>query len=163
MKKELEEAKTKDEKVEEQIESAIKIIKERAREDDSKSSSLSLREILGGDILTTQVVRSQVWLLVIIVGFVIAYVAFRYQCQQDFIAIDKMEKELKDAKYRALTTSSTLTEKSRESRVLDELKNKVAAVLKQALGIAVRVKLVEPKTIQRSEGKAKRVIDNREL
>jgi len=25
------------------------------------------------------------------------------------------------------------------------------------------VKLVEPKTIQRSEGKAKRVIDNREL
>ena len=60
MKKELEEAKTKDEKVEEQIESAIKIIKERAREDDSKSSSLSLREILGGDILTTQVVRSQV-------------------------------------------------------------------------------------------------------
>ena len=37
MKKELEEAKTKDEKVEEQIESAIKIIKERAREDVSKS------------------------------------------------------------------------------------------------------------------------------
>ena len=130
MKKELEEAKTKDEKVEEQIESAIKIIKERAREDDSKSSSLSLREILGGDILTTQVVRSQVWLLVIIVGFVIAYVAFRYQWQQDFIAIDKMEKELKDAKYRALTTSSTLTEKSRESRVLDELKNNKDSLLK---------------------------------
>ena len=52
---------------------------------------------------------------------------------------------------------------SDEIRKLDELKNKVAAVLKQALGIAVRVKLVEPKTIQRSEGKAKRVIDNREL
>ena len=130
MKKELEEAKTKDEKVEEQIESAIKIIKERAREDDSKSSSLSLREILGGDILTTQVVRSQVWLLVIIVGFVIAYVAFRYQCQQDFIAIDKMDKELKDAKYTAPTTSSTLTEKSRESRVLDELKNNKDSLLK---------------------------------
>ena len=47
--------------------------------------------------------------------------------------------------------------------VLDELKNKVAAVLKQALGVAVRVKLVEPKTIERSEGKAKRVIDNRGL
>ena len=46
---------------------------------------------------------------------------------------------------------------------LDELKNRVGAVLKQALGLAVRVKLVEPKTIQRSEGKAKRVIDNRDL
>ena len=52
---------------------------------------------------------------------------------------------------------------SDEIRKLDELKNKVAAVLKQALGVAVRVKLVEPKTIERSEGKAKRVIDNRDL
>lgn len=52
---------------------------------------------------------------------------------------------------------------SDEIRKLDELKNKVGAVLKQALGVSVRVKLVEPKTIQRSEGKAKRVIDNREL
>ena len=52
---------------------------------------------------------------------------------------------------------------SDEIRKLDELKNKVAAALKQALGVAVRVKLVEPKTIERSEGKAKRVIDNRGL
>ena len=52
---------------------------------------------------------------------------------------------------------------SDEIRKLDELKNKVAAVLKQALGVSVRVKLVEPRTIQRSEGKAKRVIDNRQM
>ena len=52
---------------------------------------------------------------------------------------------------------------SDEIRKLDELKNRVGAVLKQALGVSVRVKLVEPKTIQRSEGKAKRVIDNRVL
>lgn len=52
---------------------------------------------------------------------------------------------------------------SDEIRKLDQLKIKVGAVLKQALGVSVRVKLVEPKTIQRSEGKAKRVIDNREL
>ena len=52
---------------------------------------------------------------------------------------------------------------SDEIRKLDELKNRVAAVLKQALGVSVRVKLVEPKTIQRSEGKAKRVIDNRQM
>ncbi len=46
---------------------------------------------------------------------------------------------------------------------LQELKEKVTATLKQALGIAPKVKLVEPKTIERSEGKAKRVIDNRNL
>ena len=52
---------------------------------------------------------------------------------------------------------------SDEIRELEGLKNKIAGVLKQALGIAVHVKLVEPKTIARSEGKAKRVIDNRNL
>ncbi len=52
---------------------------------------------------------------------------------------------------------------SDEIKKLDALRNKIAAVLKQALGVAVRVKLVEPKTIQRSEGKAVRVIDNRTL
>lgn len=46
---------------------------------------------------------------------------------------------------------------------LDALKKQVADRLKQALGISVVVKLVEPMTIQRSEGKAKRVIDNRGL
>ncbi len=50
-----------------------------------------------------------------------------------------------------------------EIRKLDGLRNRVAATLKQALGVAVNVKLVEPKTIQRSEGKAKRVIDNRDM
>ena len=52
---------------------------------------------------------------------------------------------------------------SDEIRALEGLKKKIAGVLKQALGIAVNVKLVEPKTIARSEGKAKRVIDNRNL
>lgn len=52
---------------------------------------------------------------------------------------------------------------SDEIKALDRLKNKIAATLKQALGVGVTVKLVEPKTIERSEGKAKRVIDNRNL
>ncbi|MDR1801409.1 MAG: phenylacetate--CoA ligase [Lachnospiraceae bacterium] len=52
---------------------------------------------------------------------------------------------------------------SDEIRKLDELKTKVGNVLKAALGVSVRVKLVEPKTIERSEGKAKRVIDKRDL
>lgn len=52
---------------------------------------------------------------------------------------------------------------SDEIRKLDALKNKISGVLKQALGVSARVKLVEPKTIQRSEGKAVRVIDKRNL
>lgn len=52
---------------------------------------------------------------------------------------------------------------SDEIRKLDQLKKRMEAIIKQAIGVGVRVKLVEPKTIQRSEGKAKRVIDNRKL
>jgi phenylacetate-CoA ligase len=52
---------------------------------------------------------------------------------------------------------------SDEIKKLEQLTNKIAHVLQQALGLAVKVKLVEPKTIERSEGKAKRVIDKRVL
>jgi len=52
---------------------------------------------------------------------------------------------------------------SDEIRQLESLTKKITHVLQSALGLAVKVKLVEPKTIQRSEGKAKRVIDNRKL
>ncbi|MDD5832192.1 MAG: phenylacetate--CoA ligase, partial [Clostridiales bacterium] len=40
---------------------------------------------------------------------------------------------------------------------------KIAAELKSMLGIAVDVKVVQPQTIQRSEGKAVRVQDKRNL
>jgi len=40
---------------------------------------------------------------------------------------------------------------------------KVHHALESTLGISITVKLVEPKTIERSEGKAKRVIDKRKL
>jgi phenylacetate-CoA ligase len=52
---------------------------------------------------------------------------------------------------------------SDEIKQLENLTQKIHHVLQSALGLSVKVKLVEPKTIQRSEGKAKRVIDNRKL
>ncbi|NEW82402.1 MAG: phenylacetate--CoA ligase [Mariniphaga sp.] len=52
---------------------------------------------------------------------------------------------------------------SDEIKKLEELRQKIARKLDSVLGIAVNVKLVEPKSIERSEGKAKRVIDNRKI
>ncbi len=46
---------------------------------------------------------------------------------------------------------------------LQMVKQKIQSNLESALGISVQVKLVEPKTIERSEGKAVRVIDNRRM
>jgi len=52
---------------------------------------------------------------------------------------------------------------SDETKKLEALRTKIQAVLKSKLQIGVKVKLVEPKTIERSIGKAKRVIDNRKI
>ncbi len=52
---------------------------------------------------------------------------------------------------------------SDEIKVLQALAKRIEKEIKDMLGITCTVKLVEPRTIERSEGKAKRVIDNRKL
>ncbi|MBQ1986036.1 MAG: phenylacetate--CoA ligase, partial [Clostridia bacterium] len=48
-------------------------------------------------------------------------------------------------------------------RDLEKIKKKIANALQSTLNIAARITLLEPKSIQRSEGKAKRVIDKRKV
>ncbi len=48
-----------------------------------------------------------------------------------------------------------------EVRRIEDLQKRIMAELKSNLQISVDVKIVEPKSIERSEGKAKRVIDLR--
>jgi phenylacetate-CoA ligase len=52
---------------------------------------------------------------------------------------------------------------SDEIRVLENLTKHIQKEIKDLLGVTCKVKLVEPKTIQRSEGKAQRVIDKRKI
>ncbi len=52
---------------------------------------------------------------------------------------------------------------SDEIKALETLSKRIEHEIKDLLGVSSKVKLVEPKTIQRSEGKAKRVIDKRKL
>ena len=46
---------------------------------------------------------------------------------------------------------------------MERLSREIQEKLKSVIGLAARIKLVPPKTIPRSEGKAKRIIDNRKL
>ncbi|GHU82138.1 phenylacetate-coenzyme A ligase [Spirochaetia bacterium] len=52
---------------------------------------------------------------------------------------------------------------SDETRNLEGLRTRIEGVMKSKLQIGLKVKLVEPKTIERSIGKAKRIIDNRKI
>ncbi len=122
----------KDEKslAEQKFNAAIKKLNDNAREEDATPSSrITFREILGGNMLSARWIRSQIWLMLLIVLFTFTYVAFRYQCQQDMIQINKLKSNLKDAKYKALSTSSELTERCRESHILKMLKQQHDSLL----------------------------------
>ena len=117
----------------EDVPSLKEVIKTQAIEgEEPLSSNFTLRKILGGDILTTQTIRRQIGVLLLITGFLIIYVSNRYSVQKDLIEIDKLQDDLQDAKYKALSSSSQLTEKSRESHVLEMLNNNKDSVLKIA-------------------------------
>ncbi|NOY65363.1 MAG: phenylacetate--CoA ligase [Nitrospirae bacterium] len=52
---------------------------------------------------------------------------------------------------------------SDEIKTLEGFAKRIEQELKEALAVSCKVRLVEPRTIQRSEGKAKRVIDKRKI
>lgn len=91
-------------------------------EDLLPKQNVSIIKLLGGDFFTAQILRRQVLLMLMILGFVILHISNRYSCQKSMIEIDKLNSELTDAKYKALSTSSKLTEVSRQSNVLNMLK-----------------------------------------
>lgn len=107
------------------------VIRGQAREDEEPmSTSFTLRKILGGDILNARLIRSQVWLIIIIVFFIIIYISNRYSVQKNLLEIDRLNKELQTIKYKALTSNSQLTEKCRETHVLEQLKQNNDSMLK---------------------------------
>ena len=109
------------------------VIKENAREDEKPfSSTLALKTILGGDILNTQAIRRQVWLILLITIFAILYVSNRYSCQKQQIKIDNLDTELKRSKYKTLSLSSVLTERCRESHVVEMLRANNDSVIRTA-------------------------------
>lgn len=78
---------------------------------------MSIRSILGGDILANDFFKRQTRLLILIMILTVLYIDNRYSSQQELIEIDKLKKDLVDIKYDALTRSSELMEKSRQSRI----------------------------------------------
>lgn len=81
------------------------------------SLKLFVKYFLGGEILTHKFFQRQFWLLIELVICAILYIGNRYACQQQLIEIDRLKKELTNMKYNALTRSSELTERSRQSKI----------------------------------------------
>lgn len=78
---------------------------------------LSIKNIFLGDFLINDFLRRQAKLLLLITIYTVIYISNRYSVQQEMIEIDRLKKELMDIKYDALTRSSELTERTRQSRI----------------------------------------------
>lgn len=81
------------------------------------SKRMSLKTIFLGDFLVADFIRRQAGLLAIVIIYTVIYISNRYSFQQEMIEIDRLRKQLIDIKYDALTRSSELTERTRQSKI----------------------------------------------
>jgi len=79
---------------------------------------------------------------------------------QYLIVVNRGEKHLDEVELQVEVKKDFFSD---ETKGLEKLRNRIENIMKSRLQISIKVKLVEPKTIERSIGKAKRVIDNRKI
>lgn len=130
---EAEEAEAEDNAVVEQ--SFRQALSEQIQEEDAaapRGQKISVMKILGGDFFMSQILRRNLGIIAIVGLCIICSISNRYSCEKSLLEIDRLKAELKDAKYKALSTSSRLTEQSRQSNVLEMLKNNKDSLLKIA-------------------------------
>lgn len=97
------------------------VIQREAREEQDTSSPFSISKTLGG-IIIARFVQRQIGLVLLICAFIIIYISNRYVCQKKLVEIDRLETKLVEARYKATVCTSILTEKSRESNIMNLLK-----------------------------------------
>ena len=60
-------------------------------------------------------------MVLLVCVFLIIYISERYLCQQKMVEIDRLESSIEAARFKSIVCSSYLTERSRESSVMDRL------------------------------------------
>ena len=108
---------------------AIEVLKKFTDEEDDDDMELSLRSILGGDILQSRFIMKQVLFIMFCVFLMLLYTGNRYASQQDAITIDSLRTRLQEVKYNVMTQSSVLMNASRQSNVERRLRTTKDSVL----------------------------------
>ncbi|MBR1593417.1 MAG: hypothetical protein IJ659_09715 [Alloprevotella sp.] len=97
--------------------SSAKALKELVSEEEGEKLDLSLRSILGGDILAGGWFRRHFWYIVLCIALCIVYVGNRYYVQKELILKRQLEDSIVDRRYKLITISSQITERTRRSNV----------------------------------------------
>lgn len=77
---------------------------------------------LNGDLLRSKRLREQYPLIGLIVGLVFLYILTGYQAVKQQHRLSDTKKEMLDAKFRYMTISAQLTNTTRQSQVLEVLR-----------------------------------------
>lgn len=115
----LQEAERKDKKEKEE---AIKAIKQFTDRDEDMLGDITLKSILGGDILQSRFMLKQIAFFIFIVILLLLYTGNRYASQQDALLIDSLKVRLQEENYKVLTIESDLLNASRQSEIVIRLK-----------------------------------------
>ncbi len=120
---ELKEEKAEEQEIVEQ-EEAIKAIKKFTDEDEDEDGlgEISLRSIIGGDILQSHFMQHQVLFFMFIVVLTLIYTGNRYASQKEALLIDSLKIQLQEERYKVLTIESELLNASRQSEIVKQLK-----------------------------------------
>lgn len=83
-----------------------------------------LNEIFDGTVLTKGFITGNYMMIIIIIAGILFYIGNHYGVIMNLNRIDKLQTELADIKYEALTQSSLLMKESRQSKVKELVKKK---------------------------------------
>ena len=112
-------------------EAVVEAIRKYTDEDDR--GEISLKSILGGDILGSKFFLKQVIFVMFCVILMLLYTGNRYASQQDAILIDSLRTDLLNVKYNVMTQSSELMNLTRQSNVEKMLKNTKDSILQNPM------------------------------
>lgn len=96
------------------------VIAREAKEEQDTTSPFSISRTLGG-VIIARAVQRQIGLVLLVCAFLIIYISNRYLCQKKVVEIAKTERQMHDMHNKAVACTSTLTEKSRESYIMQLL------------------------------------------
>ena len=77
----------------------------------------SFVHVFGGSVLTEDFFLRNMRFILVLVVVVILFISHRYTMLQGMSNVERLQQELKDVKYEALTISSSLTEASRQGEI----------------------------------------------
>jgi len=90
---------------------------EQSKHKKKKEKRFSFLYILGGGVLKEDFIIKHTKIIVLIVVFLFFSIGNRYSCIQKLKEIDRLQEQLNDVRFEALTISSELTGKSRQSQI----------------------------------------------